>query len=140
MRCTRHRRGRPRRAAATVELALLAPFLAFLFVAVVDYARVFYHSLTVANCARNGALYASDPVAAAESPYRSVQDAALADATNLSPTPTVTWTNGTDPSGNPYVEVTVTHAFQTVVNYPGIPQTTTITRTVRMRVSPTVPN
>ena len=140
MRCTRHRRAWLRRAAATVELAVLAPFLAFLFVAVVDYSRIFYHSLTVANCARNGALYASDPVAATESPYKSIQDAALADAGDLSPTPTVTSTSGTDDSGNPYVEVTVTHAFQTVVNYPGIPETTTITRTVRMRVSPTVPN
>jgi Flp pilus assembly protein TadG len=138
--CTRPRRGQPRRAAATVELAVLAPFLAFLFVAVVDYARIFYNSLTVANCARNGALYASDPVASTESPYKSVQDAALADAGNLSPAPTVTSTSGTDSSGNPYVEVTVTHDFQTVVNYPGIPQTTTISRTVRMRVSPTVPN
>jgi Flp pilus assembly protein TadG len=138
--CTRPRHARPRRAAATVELAVLAPFLAFLFVAVVDYARIFYHSLTVANCARNGALYASDPVAVAQSPYASIQDAALADAGNLSPTPTVTSTTGTDSDGNPYVEVTVTHDFQTAVNYPGIPQITTISRTVRMRVSPTVPN
>ena len=129
-----------RRAAATVELAVLAPFLAFLFVAVVDYGRIFYHSLTVENCARNGALYGSDALAAAESPYKSIQDAALADAGNLSPTPTVSSTTGTDGDGHPYVEVTVSHDFSTVVSYPGVPKTTTISRTVRMRVAATVPN
>jgi Flp pilus assembly protein TadG len=140
MRLYRPGRARRPRAAATVELAILAPFLAFLFVAVVDYARIFYHSLTVANCARNGALYGSDAVAAAQSPYTSLQQAALADAGNLTPTPTVTSTNGTDSAGNAYVEVTVTHDFQTIVNYPLVPHTTTISRTVRMRVSPAVPN
>jgi Flp pilus assembly protein TadG len=132
---------RPARpAAATVELAVLAPFLVFLFVAVLDYGRIFYDSLTVESCARNGALYASDAIAAAESPYTSVQQAALADASNLSPTPTVSSTNGTDSNGNAYVEVTVSYSFQTIVSYPGIPQTTPISRTVRMRVAASVPN
>jgi Flp pilus assembly protein TadG len=129
-----------RRGAATVELALLAPVLAFLFVVAVDYARVFYYSVTVASCARNGALYASDPVTAAESPYASVEEAALADAGNLSPTPTVTSATGTDATGATFVEVTVTYRFQTVVKYPGVPQATDLTRTVRMRLSPSVPN
>jgi len=141
MQCPQKRRDRARRcAAASVELALLAPFLAFLFVAAVDYARLFYYSLTVANCARNGALYGSDAIAAAESPYTSIQNAALADASNLSPAPTISSTNGSDSSSNPYVEVTVTYPFTTIVNYPGIPHTTTISRTVRMRVAATVPN
>ncbi len=132
---------RPARpAAATVELAVLAPFLVFLFVAVLDYGRIFYDSLTIENCARNGALYGSDPIAAAESPYSSITQAALADASNLSPTPTVTSSNGTDSSGNPYVEVTVSYSFQTLVAYPGIPQTTQISRTVQMRVAASTPN
>ena len=44
---------------ATVELAVVLPLLCFLFVIAVDFARVFYFDLTVANCARSGAIYAS---------------------------------------------------------------------------------
>jgi Flp pilus assembly protein TadG len=125
-----------RRGAAVVELAILLPLLCFLFVVTVDFARVFYYSLTIANCARNGALYASDPVAAAMSPYTSVQQAALADATNLTPTPTVTSSS----SGSGYVEVTVTYQFRTITHYPGVPETVNLTRTVRMRQAPVLPN
>jgi Flp pilus assembly protein TadG len=125
---------------AAVELAVLLPLLAFLFVIGVDYARIFYFSLTVENCARSGALYASDPYAAAQSPYNSIQEAALAEASNLNPQPTVTSSNGTDSSGNPYVAVTVTWQFQSIANFPGVPSTTTISRTVQMRVAPKTPN
>lgn len=135
-----HRPGAIRRGTAAVELALLLPFLAFPFVVGVDYSRLFYHYLTVTNCARNGALYACDPVAAADSPYTSVQQPALADAANLSPTPTVTSTNGTDADGNAYVEVTVSYQFQTITSFPGFGGTVGLQRTVRMRVAPATPN
>jgi Flp pilus assembly protein TadG len=125
--------------AAAVELALLAPFLAFLFVAAVDYGRVFYYSITLENCARNGALYASDPTNAAFSRYTSASDAALADASNLSPAPTVTSTSGTDSSGQAYVTVTVTWTFHTLTSYPGIPSSTTLSRSVRVNVAPAAP-
>jgi Flp pilus assembly protein TadG len=46
-----HRR---RRAAAVVELAVLLPLLAILFVFAVDFARVCYISLTLTNCAPSG--------------------------------------------------------------------------------------
>jgi TadE-like protein len=55
-----------------VELAIILPLVAFLFVIAVDYARIFYYSLTVANCARNGALHLSDPFATVNSPYGNV--------------------------------------------------------------------
>src|SRR5262249_3064330 len=60
---------RLRRAAAAVELAVLLPFLMFLFVIAVDWSRVFYASVIVSNCARNGALSACDPTTQASSPY-----------------------------------------------------------------------
>ena len=135
----RKRDGKRRSGIATVELALLLPFLAFIFVAAVDYGRVFYYSITIENCARNGALYASDPIAAAQSSYASLSDAALSDAPNISPTPTVTSTSGTDASGRSYVDVTVTYTFTTLTSYPGIPSSTTISRTVRTDVAPTAP-
>jgi hypothetical protein len=111
----------------------------FLFVIVVDFGRVFYYSLTIENCARNGALYGCDPFAATQSPYSSISDAALADAANLQPQPTVTSTNGTDTSGNAYVEVTVSWTFTSLTNFPGTTNSAPLTRTVRMRKEPITP-
>jgi Flp pilus assembly protein TadG len=134
----RTRRGR-RTGTAAAELALLAPFLALLFIGAVDYGRIFYYSITLENCARNGALYASDPVASAESSYTSLTKAAVADAPNLSPAPDVSSASGTDSAGHAYVEVTATYTFKTLTHYPGIPAATTISRTVRMDVAPVTP-
>jgi Flp pilus assembly protein TadG len=129
-----------RRGATAVELALLLPILGLLFLITVDFARLYYHYTIVTNCARNGALYGSDPTAAQESPYPNLTAAALADAPNLSPQPTVNSSNGTDSSGNPYVEVTVVYPFTTISSYPGLPNPINLTRTVQMRVAPATPN
>jgi Flp pilus assembly protein TadG len=127
-----------RRGTAAVELAVLLPFLVFVFVIGIDYARVFYHGLTLNNCARNGALYGSlNPTNAADS--AGIQAAALVDATNLSPQPTVSSTTGTDAAGNPYVRVTVSYTFQTITQYVGVPNSVPLSRTVQMRVEPVVP-
>jgi Flp pilus assembly protein TadG len=128
--------GAGRRGAAAVELALVLPLLGLLLLGAVDFARLFYHYSIITNAARSGALYASDPVAAAESPYPSIKDAALAEATDLSPAPTVTSTSGTDADGNPYTDVTVTYTFSTLINYPGIPNPVNLGRTVRVRLAP----
>jgi Flp pilus assembly protein TadG len=130
---------RRRSGVAAVELAILLPLLTFLFVISIDYARIFYYSVTIENCARNGALYGSDPIFAAQSPYTSISQAALADATNLNPPPSVTSTNGTDKSGNTYVQVTVSWQFQTITNYPGVPDVVNLNRTVEMRIAPILP-
>jgi Flp pilus assembly protein TadG len=141
---------RPRRAAASVELALLLPFLMFGFIAAVDYARVFYYTLTITSCARSGALYGcQSPTNANDT--AGIKAAALADAnsSNISPAPTVdTPVQGTDASGNPYIQVTVHYSFQTIGIYPtasnpwtlaGFSDPLTLTRTVQMRVAPLVP-
>lgn len=129
-----------RRAGTAVELALLLPILGLLFLITVDFARLYYHYSIVTNCARNGALYGSDPTTAPESPYTSLTAAALSDAPDLNPQPTVSSTSGTDSSGNSYVEVTVAYPFTTISNYPGLPNPINLTRTVRMRVAPSTPN
>src|SRR5436190_11146956 len=100
-----HGAKRNRRGAAVVELAVLLPLLVFSFVITVDFARIFYFSLTLQNCARAGALYASDPYVADESPFASTQAAALADAKNLTPQPTITKADGIDGAGRTYVDV-----------------------------------
>jgi Flp pilus assembly protein TadG len=127
-----------RRGVATVELAVLLPLLAFLFVIGTDFARIFYHYLTITNCARNGALYGSgSPTRATDS--AGIQATALADASNLSPTPVVTSQTGVGPDGHPYLDVTVTYPFKTISKFPGVPSNVGLTRTVRMRVAPTTP-
>jgi Flp pilus assembly protein TadG len=126
----------PRCGVAAVELAILLPFLAFILVVTVDYS--YYTELTLNNCARNGALYAcNNPTCAADT--TGIQNAALADAGNISPAPTVTSTTGTDSDGT-YVSVTVSYTFNTITNYPGIPNSVNLARTVRMRVSPVSPD
>jgi len=133
MRCgTRYQR----KAAAVAELAVLLPLIAFLFVIAVDYARIFYFSQVIENCARQGALYASDPKAPASNLYGSIQAAALADASNLNPQPTVTSATGTDSAGNGYVTVTVTWNFKTITKFPGVPSNIPLARTVQLRQAP----
>jgi len=129
-----------RRAVAAVELAVLLPFLAFIFVVAVDWCRIFYFTVTVDNCARNGALHAFDSYALAKSPYTSMSAAALADASNLKPSPTVATATGVDANGQQYVECTVTYTYETITNFPGVPRDTVITRTVRLYRAPQVPN
>jgi len=124
-----------RRGAAVVELAVLLPLLVFLFVITVDFARIYYFSVTLQNCARAGALYASDPYVADESAFASTQAAALSDAKNLTPQPTVTSANGVDSSGRPYVEVTAAYTFQSIASFPGVPTQVNLSRKVRMNVA-----
>jgi Flp pilus assembly protein TadG len=42
-----------RTAAAVAELAILLPFLVAMFLGVVDFGRLFYHSMTVQNSLHN---------------------------------------------------------------------------------------
>ncbi|GBD35585.1 hypothetical protein HRbin36_00698 [bacterium HR36] len=128
-----------RKAAAAVELALLLPIIMFLFVAALDYGRISYYSQILANCARSGALYASDPYAPTAARYRSVAEAALAEATDLTPKPTITWYYEPGSNGRTYVVVTAAWTFQTLISYPGIPHTVALQRIVRMPLAPAAP-
>jgi Flp pilus assembly protein TadG len=132
-------RGR-RRGVAVVELACLLPLLVLLLLITIDFARVFYFSLTLTNCARAGALYACDPVTADESPFPSTSAAALADAKNLSPQPTIKSAYGTDSLGRQYVEVSANYTFQTLTGFAPIPSQIQLTRTVRMFMAANTPN
>jgi Flp pilus assembly protein TadG len=134
------RSGPRRRGAAVVELAVLLPLLALMFVIAVDFARVFYFSLTLQNCARSGALYASDPYVADESPFANTQAAALSDASNISPPPTITQSQGVDGTGRAYVEVAASHTFNTITGFPGVPNQVNLRRSVRMYIAAITPN
>jgi Flp pilus assembly protein TadG len=139
---------RLRRGAAAAEMALILPFLALILVGTIDFCRLFFAYTTITNVARNGALWASDPLAPTQSPYTTVQQAALgapgllADANQLNPALTasnVTQTSGTDGQGNATAIVTVKYKFNMISSYLGF-GSVNITRQVAMRVEPLVPN
>ena len=129
-----------------MELAVLLPFLLFLAVIAADWARMLYYTITIENCARNGALYACDSDTRSKSPYANVTEAALAEAPNLTPTPTVSQTDLLDGGdGQKAVVVTVSMTFTSITNfsYPklfGVPNSEAISRSVQMRVEPITPN
>jgi Flp pilus assembly protein TadG len=79
--------GDQRRGAAATEMAILLPFLGFLFLVAVDYCRVFYATQTLWNCAQTAAIYASGTAKTRSSVglVQAAKQAALADAVNLSP-------------------------------------------------------
>ena len=111
----------------------------FLFLLAVDFCRIFYYTIAVENCARNGALWACDSFAQSESPYANVTKAAQADFPQSKqselgvsdPAPVIT------EDGVNYVQVTCTYAFYTITSYPGIAGPWNIQRVVRARVVPT---
>jgi Flp pilus assembly protein TadG len=138
-----------RRGTAPVELALLLPFLAFLFVIAIDYCRIFYDCIALENCARNGAYYASNSQSIYT--FASVYDAVSADAGDLNPalnpsnvqvlyssTAGGPYTS-TTPIANGFVQVTVTWQFTSVTNFPGLPTTVDLSRSVEMQMCPTLP-
>lgn len=127
-----------RRGLAAVELAVLLPLLTFLFMITIDYARIFYYSLTIENCARNAAVFACN-ASNYQMPYSSIAEAAIADGSNLNPpltTSNVSVANGTDANNNPTVTVTVNYTFQTITGFPGLPANVNLVRSVEMRVAP----
>ena len=147
-------RGGRRRGGAATELAVFLPLLVFVLIVAIDCCRLFFHYSIITNAARNGALWASDPLAntvPSQSPYATVQDAALADANanfgslivnNLNPALTaanVTSSTGTDGQGNNTVGVTVQYQFNMISTYLGF-SNVNLSRTVWMRVAPAAPN
>ncbi len=149
---------RSRSGATVVELAFVTPFLAFLFVIAIDYARVFYCGTILENCARNGAYYASDYPNAMYVyndiyGYKSIDEAVLKDASNLMDSKhpernpkytvqycyTVDGTYGSTPLTSGYVKVTVTWQFRTITQFPGVPGTVDLSRAVIMKMAPAQP-
>jgi Flp pilus assembly protein TadG len=146
----------PRRGVAAAEFALLLPPLMILMVGTIDFARVFYYYVTVSNCARNGALWASDPYSNPDfgivtttttwSPYTTVTQAAQADATgsgvtfNTSPADVVITYPAGGATMNGNVTVTVSHSFSLLSSYLLGTNSVTLARSVTMLASETLPN
>jgi Flp pilus assembly protein TadG len=127
----------PRRGAAMAEMAILLPFVVFLFLVALDFCRVFYCTQTLQGCAQAGAFYASGhakryPAASRE---LAAKQAALAEATLLDPplreqdvAVTFSTTSAT---------VTVTYDFRTITGFPGLPRSVRVVKAVEMGLAPT---
>ena len=140
---------RARTGHAILELAILVPALMLFLFGAADFGRIFYASMEVANAAAAGAIYGAQTVGTAKNLSR-IQQAARNEAQDLKASSlSVTASqfcqcsdgssvpcSGSCASGRVelYVSVTATYPFQTLVNYPGIPSQTTISKTSVMRV------
>lgn len=124
-----------RRAAAAVEFAILLPFLLIIFVAAVDFARVFYNAQVITNCARTAAQFAANPDLADKTSYESVIDLARKCVADLDPQPSISITNGTDSLSHEYVEATVSQTFTLVCPFVFQSQYQ-ISRTARAQLHP----
>jgi hypothetical protein len=140
-----------------VELAVLLPFLVFIFLITIDFARIFYYSMTIENCLHNGAIFGSQTFDNQNQQWIGTNQywqgpsgqivsqgkaASQLDGTNLNPVvadSNVTIASGTDTDGNPVTIVTISYPFQTITPFPGIPSQLTIQRSAQMRVAPAVP-
>jgi Flp pilus assembly protein TadG len=136
---------------ALIELTLLLPLLVLILLGTIDFGRVFFQSMALAQAARAGAQFgAQNDTTAADGPgmqaaaVNAGQDIgiALADVTAANRY----YQCGTDPlttidpspcaDGKPpkiYVQVTVQKTFTTMFNYPGFPHSIALSRTATIR-------
>jgi Flp pilus assembly protein TadG len=126
-----------RRGGSAAELALIAPVLIFALLLAIDFCRVFFAYSTITNAARNGALWASDPLASTQSPYTSLLLAASADAGNLNPALTSSNVTSSNPSTTT-VTVTVSYQFPLITSYLGLSRVN-LARQVTMLIEPLSP-
>jgi Flp pilus assembly protein TadG len=130
--------GRRRHGAVLLELAIVLPFLAFLFLVALDFCRAYACTQTVQNCAYAGALYAAGNASAAPgtTPEDAAKQAAVAEGTRLSPPLTADNVKVATSGGT--VSVTVSYDFALITGFPGCGRTLTVVRTVTLPVAPVV--
>ena len=120
---------RARRGAAVVEMALLLPFLSFVFLASVDFARILYYTIVIDNCCHNASIFGSQTFDNQNQQWIGNQQywqgpngqlisqekvTAELDGTNLNPAlagSNINITSGSDADGHPVNIVTITYTF-----------------------------
>jgi Flp pilus assembly protein TadG len=136
------------RGSAIVEFGMLAPVLILMLMGAIDFARVFFTSISVVNAARAGVQYGLRSNGKSGD-LTGMQNAALADGSDIAGmTATATrfcqcsdgatancLTGSCGTYGRPriYVKVTTAVAFQTLFRYPGVPATVNLTKSATMR-------
>ena len=139
-----------RRGTSFIETAILVPCVLLVCCAVMDFGRVVYAGIEIANAARAGVQYGAltpghsgDTAGMIQAAVNDASDLGTSNVTAtarnfcecVSGTGEVTCTDttcGTTPSG--YVSVTTNYTFNTTLHVPGLPQTVALARTAVMRV------
>lgn len=132
----RLRRRSPRPAAAVLEMAIVLPFIALLFLVAIDFCRVFYCTQVIQG-ATQAAVENASGFAQSAPPTTTQQaavQAALAEGASLDPP--LTADNVNVSVANNVATVTITYGFQTFTGYPGLPNPLTIVRSASLRVAP----
>lgn len=135
------------RGQSLAELALLLPVLLLLVLGAIDFGRLYFAYVSVTNASRNAAQYGSfNTIRASDEDCTDgncLRLAAIADTSNLLNTsatnPDVTTepcsAGSLDDQGRECVRITVTYTFETLVPWPGLPNSIDMSRTVQMRVA-----
>jgi Flp pilus assembly protein TadG len=133
---------------AMVELAVVLPVLILIAIGVMDYGRVFFTSIAVANAARAGAEYGTS-ITGKQNAQTEIQNFAKLDGAEAGTMlvtsntvckcgATVVACSGSTCAGygvpRVYVSVTATKDVALLLKYPGLPTTVTITRTATFRL------
>jgi Flp pilus assembly protein TadG len=122
------------RGQSLVELALITPILLILILVTVDGARVFTAHIAISNAAREGANYASRSYDASENTAL-IEEAVFEESGAIfGQFPAVASQVVVDDFGYDAVRVTVTYNFQTLFNFPGLPNTIELQRSAQMRI------
>jgi Flp pilus assembly protein TadG len=125
-----------RRGVAAAEMAILLPFLGFMFLVALDYCRVFYATQTLWNCAQTAALYASGTAKASSEigAEQAARQAALVDAVDLNPP--LLPENVTVVLDKTTATVTVQYEFPLLTVLLGSNSSVVLQRTVTMGLAP----
>jgi Flp pilus assembly protein TadG len=122
------------RGQSLVELALITPVLLILILVTVDGARVFSAHIAISNAAREGANYASRNMEAAENTAL-IEEAVFEESGAIfGQFPVVDSEVLVDDFGYDAVRVDVTYTFETLFNFPGLPNQIELQRTAQMRI------
>jgi Flp pilus assembly protein TadG len=133
-----------------IEFAVMAPFVIFLLIGLIEVGRYTYFGILAAHAARAAVQYGAQTTITAMD-NTGVTAAATGDAANL-PNWHVTRTvvcsisgtitscpannvNSVSPNLVYYLEVQVTATFNSLLNYPGIPNSVPVSATALMRIA-----
>ena len=134
---------------ATIEFAIVLPMMLLLVFGIIEIGRYAYFSIAVSNAARAGVQYGAQNMVTADD-STGMQNAALGDAYGISgltatATHTCSCSDGTastcqasDCSSShrlTYVKVTTSGTFQSLLHFPGVPSSFSISSTAVMRAA-----
>ena len=135
--------------ASIVEMAVLTPLLLLMVIGVADFGRAMYAGITLSHAARAGAAYGGQGAGFAGD-STGIRQAAEEEAQNIpaiavssqrvceclggAVVACTTASCGSYGAPKAFVEVTTSQTFNTLVVFPGVPDTVALSRTAKVRV------